>query len=275
MRYRRLVGVAALIAALGTAAVAVAAPRGSITPPPNIASAGKVVFCSDISFPPFESYTSANKPIGADIDIGTALSKLMGVKASWRNTGFDGIIPALQAGQCDAIISGLYDKASRRKVVDFVDYALIGNSIVVPKGNPKDVKSLAGLSGLKVAVQSGTTLRLQLVSANKKLAHAGKPQMTIQSYPKDSDAFQQLIAGNVDAYYTVTSTAAYYGKKAHGKTQIAGPQISALPFGIATLKSDKALHKAFAKGFAELRKSGRYLKILKRWNVANAALKHK
>ena len=87
-------------------------------------------------------------------------------------------------------------------------------------------------------MQSGTTLRLQLVAANKKLAAAGKSQMTIQSYPKDSDAFQQLIAGNVDAYYTVTSTAAYYSKKTGGKTELAGPQISALPFGIATLKDN-------------------------------------
>jgi len=273
MRYRKFAVVAALLAALGAATAVSAATSASITPPPAIAKAGKIVFCSDISFPPFESYTSANKPIGADVDLGTALAKLMGVKASWRNTGFDGIIPALQAKQCDAIISGLYDKASRRKVVDFVDYALIGNSVVVPKGNPKHVSGLTGLSGLKVAVQSGTTLRLQLVAENKKLAAAGKPQMTIQSYPKDSDAFQQLIAGNVDAYYTVTSTAAYYGKKAGGKTEIAGPQVSALPFGIATLKDNKALHQAFAKGLALLRKNGEYLKILTRWGVANGAIK--
>jgi polar amino acid transport system substrate-binding protein len=122
-------------------------------------------------------------------------------------------------------------------------------------------------------VQSGSTLRLQLVAANKKIAAAGKPEMKIQSYPHDSDAFQQLIAGNVDAYYTVTSTAAYYGKKTGGRTEIAGPQISALPFGIATLKENNALHQAFAKGLAQLRKSGQYLAILKRWGVANGALK--
>jgi polar amino acid transport system substrate-binding protein len=273
MRYPRFTVVAALLAALGAATAASAATPSSIKPPPAIAQAGKVVFCSDISFPPFESYTSANKAIGADVELGTTLAKLMGVSATWRNTSFDGIIPALQAKQCDAIMSGLYDKASRRKVVDFVDYALIGNSIVVPKGNSHHVKSLAGLSGLRVAVQSGTTLRLQLEAANKKLGAAGKKQMTIQSFPKDSDAFQQLIAGNVDAYYTVTSTAAYYGKKTGNKTEIAGPQISALPFGIATLKSNSALHKAFAQGLAQLRKSGQYLTILKRWGVANGALK--
>ena len=111
MRYPRFTVVAALVAALGAATAASAATPASIKPPPAIAQAGKIVFCSDISFPPFESYTSGNKAVGADVDLGTALAKLMGVKATWRNTGFDGIIPALQAKQCDAIISGLYDKA--------------------------------------------------------------------------------------------------------------------------------------------------------------------
>jgi len=273
MRFHRSIAVASLATVLAGAAAASAAPAAKITPPPNIASAGKIVYCADISFPPFESYSaSGHTPIGADIDFGNAYAKLMGVKAVWRNTGFDGIIPALQAGQCDAIISGLYDKASRRKVVDFVDYARIGNSIVVPKGNPHHVGKLADLSGLKVGVESGTTLRLQLVDANKKLTAAGKTPMTIVSFPKDSDAFQQLIAGNVDAYYTVTSTAAYYGKKTGGRTEIAGPQISAFPFGIATRKNEKPLHQAFVKGLANLRASGQYTAILKRWGLANAAM---
>ena len=273
MKHASFMAVAALLTALAAAGAALAARSATIAPPANIASAGKIVYCSDISFPPFESYTSSNKPIGSDVDLGNALAKLMGVKSVWRNTGFDGIIPALQAGQCDAIISGLYDKASRRKVVDFVDYVLLGNSVVVPKGNPKHISGLSGLSGLKVGVQSGTTLRQQLLAENKKLSAAGKKPMTVLDFPKDSDAFQQLIAGNVDAYFTVTSTAAYYGKKTGGRTEIAGPQVSALPFGIATRKNERSLHQAFAKGFAVLRKNGQYLAILKRWGVANGALK--
>lgn len=271
MRFRRSITVVSL-AALALAASAVTASAAAVKPPASIASAGKIVFCADISFPPFESYASGNKAVGSDVDMGTAFAKLMGVKAVWRNTGFDGIIPALQAKQCDAIMSGLYDKASRRKVVDFVDYAKIGNSIAVPKGNPHHVAKLADLSGMKVGVESGTTLRLQLVAANKKLSAAGKKPMTIVSFPKDSDAFQQLVAGNVDAYYTVTSTVAYYSKKTNGRTEIAGPQISAFPFGVATRKSDAELHQAFVKALATLRKSGQYTAILKRWGVPTAAI---
>ena len=62
MKYPRFTVVAALLAALGAATAASAATPASIKPPPAIAQAGKIVFCSDISFPPFESYASGNKP---------------------------------------------------------------------------------------------------------------------------------------------------------------------------------------------------------------------
>jgi polar amino acid transport system substrate-binding protein len=273
MRHRLAIGAVALLAAVAIAAAATAASAAQIPPPPNIASAGKVVYCMDISFPPFGYYSPSHKPIGGEVDLATALAKLMGVKATFRDTQFDGIIPALQAGQCDAVISGLFDKPSRRKVVDFVDYARVGNSIVVAKGNPHHVSKLADLSGLKVAVISGSTLRQELVAASKKLDAAGKSPLAIQDFPKDSDAFQQLIAGNVDAYYTSGSAAAYYVKKTGGRVQLAGPQISALPFGIATRKDDKALHNAFAKGLAALKKSGQYKAILTKWEVGNTAIK--
>lgn len=273
MRHRLSIGVVALVAGVAIVAGATAASTAQITPPSTIAAAGKVVFCMDISFPPFGFFSASNKAVGVEVDLVTAIDNLMGVKTTFRNTQFDGIIPALQSGQCDAIISGLFDKASRRKVVDFVDYAYVGNNIVVQKGNPHHVNSLAGLSGLKAGVQSGTTLRLDLLAENKKLSAAGKTPITVVSLPTDSDAFQQLIAGNVDAYFTSGSAAAYYAKKASGKVEIVGPTLSALPFGIATRKNEKQLHQDFARGLSTLRKNGQYAAIFKKWGAENTELK--
>ncbi len=67
----------------------------------------------------------------------------MGVKASFQNTGFDGIIPALQGKKCDAVISGMNDTAARRKQVDFTDYLSVGQSFMVKKGNPEKITSIA------------------------------------------------------------------------------------------------------------------------------------
>jgi polar amino acid transport system substrate-binding protein len=82
----------------------------SITAPASISSAGKLVFCSDITYPPEESYKQGTTtPEGSDIDIGNYIAEKMGVKARFDNTGFDGIIAALLAKKCDAVISGMND----------------------------------------------------------------------------------------------------------------------------------------------------------------------
>src|SRR5918911_1215093 len=109
---------------------------------------GKLQFCSDISTPPLESYGPGHKPEGSDIDIGAELAKRLKLEPVWKNTAFAGIIPALQAGNCDAVLSQLFDKPERRKVVDFVDYMRSGQALLVPKGNPKGVQGLGDLCGM-------------------------------------------------------------------------------------------------------------------------------
>src|SRR5437773_2036649 len=128
-----------------TTAVAHAA---AIAPPADIAKAGKIVFCSDISGPPLEFFDENNVAVGSDVDIGNEIASRLGVKAEFKNTAFSAIIPALQAKQCDAILSQLFDKPKRREVVDFVDYMYSSQSFLVPKGNPKNINGLEDLSGL-------------------------------------------------------------------------------------------------------------------------------
>ena len=67
---RRSVGA---LAAAASAAILVAAVV-AVESPPGIAGSGRIVFCSDLGYPPMESLQGAH-PVGADIDIGTALAK--------------------------------------------------------------------------------------------------------------------------------------------------------------------------------------------------------
>src|SRR3954470_15849344 len=104
--------------ALGVAALGATAVRAAVTPPPAIKSAGQIVYCSDITYPPEESFAAGNKAVGSDIDIGPGVRKQRGVKASFKNTTFRSIIAPLKAKKCDGIISGMNDTSDRRKQVD-------------------------------------------------------------------------------------------------------------------------------------------------------------
>jgi len=262
----------ALVGAVAALATSAALARGSaaIKPPSGIATAGKIVYCTDATYPP-EEYFKGSKIVGSDIDIGTGVAKLMGVKAQFKNTTFDGIIAALLTKRCDAIISGMNNTAERRKQVDFVDYLKVGQAITVKKGNPEHFTTLASLTGKRVSVESGTTNRDFLVATSKKLVKQGKKPITIVTFPKDTDAFAALLAGRVDAYFADAPPAAYYAKQNPTKVQVCCHPVNPIPIGIAIRKGDP-LRPATRKAIARLYANGTMRKIVARWGMTSAVV---
>jgi polar amino acid transport system substrate-binding protein len=266
---------ALIVLALGTAAIgatsAGASAKTTVTPPASIKSAGSIVFCSDITYPPEEFYKGTT-PVGSDIEIGQAIASLMGVKASFQNTGFDGIIPALESKKCDAVISGMNDTPARRKQVDFTDYISVGQSFMVKKGNPEHITSIAGNAGKTVSVEVGTTNADFLNAQSKILVKAGKKGITVKTFPKDTDAANALATGKVDAYFGDAPVVAYYIQKAPSQFSFGGKAVNPIPVGIATRKGD-ALTAAMKKAVAALYSDGKMKTILAKWQMSGMALK--
>jgi polar amino acid transport system substrate-binding protein len=266
VRSNLIVAVAAAVI-LATAAIAAAA----VTPPPSIARAGKIVFCTDPTYPP-EEFLQGSKPLGSDIDIGNAAAKAMGVRAEWKNVGFDGIIAALLAKKCDAILAGMTDTAQRRKQVDFAHYLIVGMSLMVKKGNPHHITGLSSLSGLRVAVELGTTEKDALAAENKVLAKQHRKPVAIRLFNKDTDAAAALFTGKVDAYFADDPPVGYYVKKSAGKFEVAAKRIQSAPIGVATRRRDPlgaAMHRAIAALYAD----GAMKSILAKWGLSAFALK--
>src|ERR671933_851469 len=256
--------------AASTAMVAHGRVAASIKPPANIARAGKIVFCSDISYPPEEFY-KGRTAVGSDIDIGKDVARRMGVKAEFANTGFDGIIAALLSNKCDAIISGMNDNAERRKQVDFVDYLSVGQSIMVQKGNPTHIRSLNDLSGKTVGVEVGTTNYKFLKRLSASFVAKGKAPINVVVYPKDDDGANALRLNKLDAYDTDSPVVLYYITQAPSAFQFAVPAVNPIPIGIAVRKHDTALRQAIQQAIKAMYADGTIKRILKKWKMSTVA----
>ena len=251
------------------AAAPVAAPAG-------LKVSGTLTIGTNFGYPPMEEFTGANAdvPAGADIDLGRALASEMGLKANFLNiTDFGTIIIGLQGHKFDIIMSSMNVTAARSKQVNFIPYFLAGQSIVVAKGNPKHVQTIADLSGLTAGVQAATTESDALNAENAKLKKAGKTLISVKYYKQDSDALQQLELGRVQAYLTDYPVAAFYVQKRPSQLQIAGKQFGTQTYGIAIRKSDKPLQTAVSKALGLVMKDGQYRAILKKYNLLQGALK--
>src|SRR5437762_6377845 len=65
-------------------------------------------FCTDPTFPPMELASSSGAVGGFYVDMASALAKTFGATSKPRKTPFPGLIPALNATNCDAVISGTF-----------------------------------------------------------------------------------------------------------------------------------------------------------------------
>ena len=251
----------ALMAVLALSATALFATQAS--------AAKQLVFCSDVSYPP-EEFVQGGKSVGSDIDIAADVARRLGMTSKIQNTGFDGIIAALLAKKCDAVISGMNDTPERRKQVAFVDYLKVGQSFMVRAGNPAHITGIASLAGKSASVETGTTNKDYLDAQSKQLQAQGKKAIKVVTFPKDTDAANALKTDKVDAYFGDAPVVAYYIEKDPKSFSIGGTPVNPIPIGIAIRKSDTELESAATKAVAAMYADGTMNTILVRWLLSKA-----
>ncbi|MFD3870044.1 ABC transporter substrate-binding protein [Streptomyces sp. NPDC058623] len=250
--------------------------------PEAIRTSGTVRVATDVPYAPFEMFVAEGKPelTGLDYDLGQALGAKLGVKFAFTPQKFDGIVPAIQAGKFDAAMSAMTDNKERQAVVDFVDYSVSGSGIMVVKGNPEKIATLSDLCGKKVAVQAATNQLDLLKEQQAKCKTAGKPEIDIQTFPKDSDAQLALRSDKVVAQVQTKPAAGWTAKTADGGNAFevvddpaAGGGYAASPNGIAVSKKLPELSDAVQKALQALINDGTVTKIFDKYGVASIAVK--
>jgi len=243
------------------------------TVPDRLQKVDKLTYCSGMDSPPLVSFDASQKPVGLTIDLGVEIAKrLGGKKVEWRVIPFSGLVPALLAQQCDMIVDQLFDKPERREVINIVNYMYSSQSVVVPKGNPKGIKTLDDLSGHKVAVLNGSTIKSLLDTQNESLTKAGKTPLKLVVYNTDTDAFQALRINQVDAYGTTVETAGYYAAMAPDLFQEGVPAFSRILTGLGIRKDDAQLTTAVQQVISDMRSDGSYTQLLAKWHVESDKL---
>ena len=97
-----------------------------------------------------------SKYVGFDIDLGQELGNCLGFKLTHKPVAFPALLPTLQSGQADLVISDIYATAERAKAADFVTYSKVFDGVLVRKGNPKKLTGInTSLCGTTAALNTG------------------------------------------------------------------------------------------------------------------------
>jgi polar amino acid transport system substrate-binding protein len=259
-----LLGASLLVSAL----VGFSAPARADSPamPASIVASKTLAICSAMTQPPFEFFDAQQQPEGTDIEMGTLLAKTLGLKVQWINVPFSGVIPALLAGHCDAVLSGLNITPSRLATVDMLPYRYAGTTILLKAGAPP-LSSVDALSGKKVVTVIGTAAIRILETASDKLVKAGKKPIILVKLQDNASALQSLQFGQVDAFGVAYETASYYMQIEPGVFEFGTSPLNKVQDGIAVPKDEPGLEAGLNTALATMRANGSYAALYNKWHI--------
>lgn len=269
---RRTASVIALAASTLWAAAPAQAQSARIPAPAALAGKGVINYCATIDNPPRAYFDEKQQPIGFEVELGTEIASRMGLKVNWVQLKFPGLVPALQAQQCDAIMQELFIRAERLEIIDMVPFSRTGQQIVVRRSDNSLGAGLEDLSGKKVAVPNGTTIHNLAVEANKKLKDLGKPEINLVVLPTTTDTFQQLATSQVDAVGTTSTAGAYYVRLRPNDFKAKGDPFGLIGTGIGIRKGNTDLTNAVKRSLDSLVADGSYKKLIEKWNMQGMEL---
>ena len=214
------------------------------------------------TFPPFDTTDEEQNIVGLDMDLIKAIGEDQGFEVTFENLTFDGLVPALKAGNIDIIAAGMNkDDPERQKQVDFSDAYYESKLMVAVTEDNNTIKSVDDLTpDMKVAAQTGTTG----ATKTQELADEGKIAEAVILDGLDT-AMMQLLNGDVQAVINDKPVTEAYMKKQPDNIKMVGEPLNAENYGFAVQKGNTELLEKINAGLANIKEDGTFDKLVDEW----------
>lgn len=213
----------------------------------------------ELAYPPFETRDEAGEPAGISVDLMKSFGEYSGYDIQIENTSWDGLIPSLQTGAADIVISSMTITEERKELIDFSDpYA---NALLAILANAdSDITSVDDLnqSGKVVAVKSGSTGHMY---AEKNLSEA---QLLV--LPDESACVTEVAQGRADGFiYDQLTIYRNWQNNPDTTSAIFIPFQDVEQWGIAVQKGNEELLNQLNAFLAEFQANGGYEELTEKY----------
>jgi polar amino acid transport system substrate-binding protein len=258
---KKTLATVALTVALGILA-SCASMAGSPAPViDRIQQMGEIVVGTAGTMPPLNMTTKEGEIIGFDADLAQNIASGMGVSLKLEAMPFSELLPALEAGSIDMIISGMTITPGRNLKVAFVGpYYVSGKGFLTKSASIASMKSTSDLNRPHI------TLVALESSTSHTFARNLMPAARLLSAPTYDEAVDMVINGKADAMvadHTACLVSALRYPEA-GLSVVLTP-LTYEPLGIAVPANDPLLVNWLENHLGTLRKNGVMDIMEKRW----------
>lgn len=217
---------------------------------------GPLVVAMELAYPPFETRDDAGEPAGVSVDLMKAFGEYAGREIKIENTAWDGLIPALQTGTADIVISSMTIRPDRAEQVDFSDpYANALLAVLVSKDAGAESIEDLNQEGKKLAVKSGSTGHLY--------AQSNLTEAELIVLPDESACVTEVAQGRADGFiYDQLTIYRNWQKNLDTTDAIFIPFQEPEQWGIAVQKGNTELLEQINGFLKEFREEGGYDKLV-------------
>ena len=230
-----------------------AAPNGVAA---KIVERGIMVVANDADYPPQSSVDETTRElVGFDVDVAKRVAEILGLEVSFKNPDWESIPTALNRRRIDASIGSMAITPQHDKVVDFTrPYYFAPAQVVVNEGG-QQITGVGDLAGKKVGVGLASTYRDYL---------AENSTAVIKAYPADTDAFPDLLSGDLDFALTAQQTA-HQAILAGGALEFSGEPLFFEGLGIAAAEGEADWVKLLDYAVATMHEDGSLSELSRDW----------
>ncbi|MDQ2937304.1 MAG: ABC transporter permease subunit [Acidobacteriota bacterium] len=221
----------------------------------RVRRSGELRIGTDATYPPLE-FIDQGQFAGFEIDLGNAIAREMGVRASFINSSFDGIFPALQNGSFDAVLSSVTITPERSASMLFSDPYYSSGQLIAVRQGASGIGKPEDLVGKKVGVQINTTAQLDLEK---------RQGATVAIYNTIDLAMLDLKNGRIDAVVGDAPVLRYMIRQSFRELQTVGRRFTDEKFGIAFSQSNDDLRRAVNAALWRVQDSGEYDRLHEKW----------
>jgi polar amino acid transport system substrate-binding protein len=206
--------------------------------------------------------------IGFDVDLAEEIGSCLGFKLTYKPVAFAALLPTLQSGQADIVISDIYATKERAKAADFITYSKVFDGVLVVKGNPKHITGINTSMCSDTAAENTGFVEVPLVqNLGPECKKAGKPEPSLQLYDNNADCIQAILAGRADTYVNDVNTVDQAVKAYPDKLTKAVAVTLPYSIGIAVAKPNHELRYGTVAALLVIQKAGIETTLLKKWSL--------
>ncbi|MEM7698234.1 MAG: transporter substrate-binding domain-containing protein [Verrucomicrobiota bacterium] len=217
-----------------------------------------IVVGMEMAYPPFEMRGPDNQPDGISVRMAEDLAAELGRPLEIRDVEWSGIIPALQTGKIDLIISSMTRTDERARVIAFSDgYVTNGLCMLVAKDSP--IQSVEDLVPGKHRVAT------KLATTGHQWARAEMPELELVVLDAAAPCVLEVVQGKVDAFiYDQISIYRFWEQYSEETRPILQP-IREETWAIGLRQADKELLEQVNAFLAKYRLNGNFDQLAERY----------